>query len=134
MPLRELTDLILALLHSVAGPRHHRHGRRGGRCHRCSAPAPAHPPPLPSAPPCSWVLERAPSPSPDWPTYRSMEPSDPNTSPWGPRGRSCAVHGWGPCPNRLHMCTCLHHRVIRGRQREKKKKTKPARSRWSPAW
>jgi hypothetical protein len=30
-----------------------------------------------------------------------MEPSDTDTSPLGRRGRPCAVHGWGPCPNQV---------------------------------
>jgi hypothetical protein len=44
-----------------------------------------------------------PSPSPDRPAYRSMEPSYPDASLWGRRGRPCAVHGWGPCPNRVAL-------------------------------
>jgi hypothetical protein len=43
----------------------------------------------------------APSPSPDQPVYRSMEPSSPEASPWGRRGRPCVIHGWRPCPNRV---------------------------------
>jgi DNA-binding MurR/RpiR family transcriptional regulator len=41
-----LTDLIVALLHVVTGPRRHRcRVRRGGRHHHCQAVAPADPPP-----------------------------------------------------------------------------------------
>jgi hypothetical protein len=96
-----LTDAILALLHAVAAPHHRRCGRRGGRCHRrpVLAPAPPQQPP-PSTAPHRRVLERPPSPSLDRPAYRSMEPSDPDASPWGRRGRPCAIHNWG-CPNRV---------------------------------
>jgi hypothetical protein len=96
-----LTDVILALLHGVVTPRNRRRYHHGGWRHRRSVLTPAPPkqsPPL-AAPHCR-VLERPPSPSPDWPAYRPMEPSDPDTSPWGCRGRSCAIHGWG-CPNRV---------------------------------
>jgi hypothetical protein len=89
-----LTDLVLALLHAVVGPRNCRHGRRGGRRHRrpILAPAPP-PPPLPSVVSHRCVLERPLSPSLDRSTYRPMEPSDPDASPWGHWGRPCAVHG-----------------------------------------
>jgi hypothetical protein len=40
------------------------------------------------------------SPSTNRPAYRPMEPSNPDASPWGRRGRLCAIHGWG-CPNRI---------------------------------
>jgi hypothetical protein len=100
MPSRELTNLILALLHSVVGSRHRCHSRRGGRCHRRTVLAPAPPPSPPSAVPHCRVLERLLSPSPDRSVYRPMEPLDPNASPWGRRRRLCAVHGWG-CPNRV---------------------------------
>jgi hypothetical protein len=96
-----LTNVILALLHKVATPCRRRRCRRGGQGHRRPIldPAPPHQPP-PLAVPHRCVLERPPSPSPDRPSYRPMEPSDPNTSPRGHRGRPCAVHGWG-CPNRV---------------------------------
>jgi hypothetical protein len=100
MPSRELTNLILALLHSVVGSRHRYHGRRGGRRHRRTVLAPAPPPSPPSTVPHCRVLERLLSPSPDRSVYRPMEPLDPNASPWGRRRRLCAVHGWG-CPNRV---------------------------------
>jgi hypothetical protein len=32
-----------------------------------------------------------------------MELSDLDASPWGRRGRPCAIHGWGPCPNRVAL-------------------------------
>jgi hypothetical protein len=43
----------------------------------------------------------APSPSLDRLAYRPMEPSDPDASPRGHRGYLCAIHSWGPCPNRV---------------------------------
>jgi hypothetical protein len=98
MSSRELTDLIIALLHSVVGPRHHRCGRCGGWWQRYPVLAPAPPPPPPSAAQHHHVLERPQSPSPDRPTYQSMESSDPGASTWGHRGQSCAIHGWG-CTN-----------------------------------
>jgi hypothetical protein len=98
MPLRELTEVFLVLLHSVAGLNRHCRGRHGGR-----RLVPAVAPPLQSsssAPPHRRVLERPPSPSPDRATYRPMEPSDPDDSPWSHRVVPCAVHGWA-CPNRV---------------------------------
>jgi hypothetical protein len=95
-----LTDLVLTLLHVVAGPRNRRHGRRDAWHHRCLILAPMPPPPLsPSVVPHHRVLERPPSPSPNQLAYRPIEPSDPDTSPWGCQGRPCAVHSWGLCPN-----------------------------------
>jgi hypothetical protein len=41
MPCSDLTELILALLHKVVGPRHRRRSRRGGRCHHHPAPTSA---------------------------------------------------------------------------------------------
>jgi hypothetical protein len=87
MPRNGLTNLILALLHAVAAPRH-----------RCPILAPVPPPSSSSATPYHCVLERPLSPSPDRLVYRSMDPSDLDASPWCRRGRPCAVHGWG-CPN-----------------------------------
>jgi hypothetical protein len=58
-------------------------------------PSTAADPPPPSSPARPRVLERPPSPSPDWP----VEPSGTDTSPQGNRGCSCAIHGWGGCPN-----------------------------------
>jgi hypothetical protein len=81
-----LSKFIIALLHRVAGPLHRRHGHRGGRRHRRPIPT---------------VLKRPTSPSPNRTGYRSMEPSDHVTSPRGRWGHLCAVHGWGPCPNRV---------------------------------
>jgi hypothetical protein len=98
MPLRELTEVFLALLHSIAGLNRRCRGRHGGRCL-----VPAVAPPLQSsslAPPHHRVLERPPSPSPDRATYRPMEPSDPDDSQWSHRVVPCAVHGWA-CPNRV---------------------------------
>jgi hypothetical protein len=111
MPSLDLTDLIFALLNRVARPHHRRHG---GQCHRRPRPAPSIPP-LASAPPRSRVLERPPPPSPDRPAYRSMEPSYPDASLWGRRGRPCAVHGWGPCPNRVALA---HGPLSSGQQGE----------------
>jgi hypothetical protein len=87
------TDLILAFLHAVAAPRHRCRGRRCGwrHCRPILAPAPQQPPPL--AMPHHHVLERPSSPFTDRPTYWSMEPSDPDVSPWGRWGRPCAIHG-----------------------------------------
>jgi hypothetical protein len=99
MPGNGLTDLLLALLHAVAAPRHHRHGHRGGRHHRYQILAPAPPlQPLSLAMSPLRVLERPPSPSPDRLAYRPMEPLDPNDSPWSHRVVPCAVYGWA-CPN-----------------------------------
>jgi hypothetical protein len=69
-----------------------------GRCHCRLGSASPFPPPA-SAPPHPRVLERLPSPSLD----RPMEPSDPDASPWGSRGRPCVIHSWGPCPNRVAL-------------------------------
>jgi hypothetical protein len=57
-------------------------------------------PPINSPNPRARVLERTPSPSPDPPTYKPMEPSDPAASLWGHREPPCVVHGigTGPCP------------------------------------
>jgi hypothetical protein len=86
MPTRALTDLIVALLHEVADPRHHRCDHRGGRRHRHTVVAPASPPPppLPSVDATTTLLP--------------MELSDPDTHPRARHGGSCAVHGWD-CPN-----------------------------------
>jgi hypothetical protein len=102
-----LIDVILALLCAVAAPRSRCHGCHGGLCHRRSilTPAPPEQPPS-SAAPHHRVLERPPSPFPDRSAYRSMEPSNPDTSSWGHRGRPCAVHGWG-CPNRVALAQGL---------------------------
>jgi hypothetical protein len=43
-------------------------------------------------------MQRSPSPSPEPPAYRPMEPSDPADSPWGHWETPCAIHGMGPCP------------------------------------
>jgi hypothetical protein len=94
-----LTDLVLALLHAVAAPCRRHRDHHGGQCHHRSVLTPASPQqPPPSATPHCCVLERPPSPFPDRPAYRPMEPSNPDTSPWGRRGRPFAVQGWG-CPN-----------------------------------
>jgi hypothetical protein len=103
MSRQDLINLIVTPLHSVAGPCHLHRGRRGGRCHRRPVLASAPPQPLPSAIPHHRVLEQPPSPSLDWSAYRPMEPSDPNTSPWGRQGRPCVIHGWGPCPNQVAL-------------------------------
>jgi hypothetical protein len=87
MPSRELIEVFLALLHSIADL-NRRH--RGGQCHRRPALAPAPTlQPSSSAPPHRRVLERPPSPSPDWPAYRPMEPSDPHDSVESPGGALC---------------------------------------------
>jgi hypothetical protein len=132
MPRWELIDLVLALLHSVAGSRHCHHGRCGGRRHRHPISASAPPPPQPSGTPHPRTLERPPSPSPNRPTYRPLEPSNPDTSPWGRRIRPCAVHGWGPCPNRvapMHGPSSSSHQGEK--KKKKKKKTLSATSRLS---
>jgi hypothetical protein len=78
MPSRALADLIVALLHEVAGPHH---SRRGGRRHRRSAVAPASPPPLSTlVVPHRRVLERPPSPSPDRPMNQVTPVHDPSSS------------------------------------------------------
>jgi hypothetical protein len=98
MPGHGLTDLVLALLHAVAAPRHRR---------QILALAP--PLQLPfSATPHRRLLERLPSPSPERPAYRPMEPSDPDAFPWGHRVRPCAIHGWA-CPNRVASAQGPHH-------------------------
>jgi hypothetical protein len=91
-----LTDLVVALLHQVAGPCHRHRGRHSGWCHRHQAPAP---PPSALAPSNPRVLERTPSPSSDRLAYRSMEPSGHDASPRGCHGRQSAIHRWGPFPN-----------------------------------
>jgi hypothetical protein len=98
MPRMDLTELIVALLHHVAGPRHRRLSRCGGRRHRRPAPAPSQPTAT-SATPNPRVLERLSSPSHDRLAYQPMEPSDHDASPRGRRCRSCVIHGWGSCPN-----------------------------------
>jgi hypothetical protein len=78
---RALTDLIVALLHEVAGPCH---SRRGGQCHCCTVAAPASPPsPSPSAVPHRWVFEQPSSPFPDQPTNWPIVLSDPDAHPRG---------------------------------------------------
>jgi hypothetical protein len=103
MPSSDLTDFILALLRRVDGPRHRRCGPCGGQCHRHPAPTPTAPPESLTTPPHTRVLEQPPSPSPDWVAYQPMEPLDLDASPWGHRDRPCAIHGWGPCPNRVAL-------------------------------
>jgi hypothetical protein len=44
---------------------------------------------------------------------RPMEPLDLDASPWGRRGRPCAIHGWGSCPNRV---ASVHRPSSLGRQ------------------
>jgi hypothetical protein len=91
-----LNDLVVVLLHQIAGPRRHRHGRRGGRHHHYQAPAP---PPSASSPSNPRVLERPLSPSPDRLSYWSMESSNHDVSPRDRHGRPFVVHGWGRWPN-----------------------------------
>jgi hypothetical protein len=91
-----LTDVIVALLHRVAVPRHCRRGRRGGQHHRCPTFALTPPASAPSKP---RVLERNMSPSPDRSAYWPMEPSDHDTSPRGYHGHPCVIQGCDPCPN-----------------------------------
>jgi hypothetical protein len=99
MPKHALTDLIVALLHVVGGPRRHcRRSRRGGRRHRRQAVAPIDPPPL-SAASHRRVLERPLSPSPDRPVIRPLL-SNPDAHQRGCQGGPCAVHDWD-CPNRV---------------------------------
>jgi hypothetical protein len=97
MPSSALTDLIVALLHELAGPCHrHRHGRHGGRRHRRTAVAPASPPPPPpSVAPHRRVLKRPPSPSPDRSVNRLLL-SYPDAHPRGLSGRAV-------CPPRLGL-------------------------------
>jgi hypothetical protein len=83
-------DVILALLHAVAAPRHRRQILTSAPPQQSS----------PSAAPHRSVLERPSFPSTDQPAYRPMEPSNPNASPWGRRDRPSVIHGWG-CPNRV---------------------------------
>jgi hypothetical protein len=64
MPLVNLIDVIVALLHHVTGPRHRQCGHHGGRRQRRPTSAL---PPLAFAPSNPRVLERPPSPSPDRP-------------------------------------------------------------------
>jgi hypothetical protein len=70
MPSNGLTNLVLALLHVVA----------------------------------TVVFGRTTPPrvgeAPERPTYRSIEPSDPDASPRDRQVGPCAIHGW-PCPNRV---------------------------------
>jgi hypothetical protein len=110
-----LIDLVLALLHTVAAPRHRHHGCRGGQCHRRPILAPASQQPPLSIVPHRRVLESPPYPSPDRPAYRPMEPLDPNASPWGRWGTSCAIHGWG-CPTGLHQPKGPRYRAVRGEE------------------
>jgi hypothetical protein len=66
-----LIDVILALFHVVATPRH-----------PILTPVPPSPlSPLSSIVPHRHMLERPLSPSSNRPTYRPMEPSDPDASP-----------------------------------------------------
>jgi hypothetical protein len=128
MPSRELTNLILALLHSVASPRHHRRSRCGGRRHCHPVPASA-PPQPPSATPRPHVME--------WP------PIGRRVSRWNLQTLTPlhGVDGAGRVPSTvgglattgLHQRTDHLHRVVRGRMRERKKKMMPTASRWSPA-
>jgi hypothetical protein len=121
----ELTDFLAALLRLIIGGVHRRY-RHGGRCPRpgmerrarrrrralvFDEPAPmsnhhfrldagggpsttTYPPPT-SSPACPRVLEGPPFTSPD----RPVEPLGIDTSSRGNRGRPCAIHGWGGCPN-----------------------------------
>jgi hypothetical protein len=101
MPSRALANLIVALLHEVAGPHH---SRRGGRRHRRSAVAPASPPPLSTlAAPHRRVLERPPSPSPDRPMNQVTPVHDPSSSIHQGRRREekktmSARSRWSPAP------------------------------------
>jgi hypothetical protein len=66
MPRNKLTDLVLALLHTVATPCHRRCSHHDGRCHYRMVIAPASPPPPPpSITPHCRMLEWPPFPSPD---------------------------------------------------------------------
>jgi hypothetical protein len=103
MPNRALTDLIVALLHEVTGPRHRRNGRRGARLHHRTVAAPASPPPPPPlATPHCRVLKRPPSPSPDRLANKPLVLSDPDAHPSGRQGGPCAVLGWD-CPSRVAL-------------------------------
>jgi hypothetical protein len=115
MPGRDLTDLIVALLHHVTSPRHHCRGSRGGRCHRRPTPPQ---PPAASATPNPRVLERFPSPSLDRPAYRPMEPSDHDASPRGRHGCPCTTHGWGMCPNPIAPVVRSSSRELEGEEEE----------------
>jgi hypothetical protein len=120
IPSANLTDMVVALLHQVASPRHRCHGRHGGRHHRCQAPAPT---PSTSTPSNPRFLERPLSPSLDRLTYRSMEPSDHDASPSGRHGHPCVPLMVGArALTRLHRWSGPHHRTMRGRRRVKKTK------------
>jgi hypothetical protein len=96
-------------------------------CHRRTIAAPTSPPPPPpSIVPHRRVLELPPSPSPDRPAYRPIESSDPDASPWGHWGQLCAIHDWGPCPNRVAQIHVPSPSGRQGRRVEKKKTTSTA--------
>jgi hypothetical protein len=114
MPGHGLINLVLALLHAVAAPQRRHCGHRGGRRHRRQIHAPAPPlEPLSSVVAHRRVLERPPSPSPEWAAYRPLEPSDPDASPWGCRVGPCAIHGWA-CPNRVALAQGPSSSYIQG--------------------
>jgi hypothetical protein len=103
MPSRALTDIIIALLHEVVGPRHRHRDHRGGQCHRRTVATLASPPPsLPLAALHCRVLERPWSPTADWSVNWPLVLSDPDAHPRGHQGRTCVIHGWD-CPNRIAL-------------------------------
>jgi hypothetical protein len=124
-----LTNLVLALIHVVVGPRNHRRGHRGGRCHRRPILALAPPPPSLSSAPHRRVLERP----------RPLTLTD-RWSPWtstplhGVVGAGCVPSTvGGRALIRLHRSMGLHHWAVRGRREKNKKKRKTSiASRWSP--
>jgi hypothetical protein len=85
--------------------------------------------PQPSASPTPnpRVLERPPSPSPNRPVYRPMDPSYHDASPRGCHGLPCVVYGWGPCPNPV---TLMIRSLSRGREGEEEEGEGEEEPRW----
>jgi hypothetical protein len=112
----------MALVHSVAGPRHYR-GRRGGRHHR--RPVPTSAPPQPLGTPSPRVLERP----------RPLQLAGRHTGRWSPQtptphhgvvrsGRVPSTVG-GVAPTGLHRRTGYRHHAVKGRRRRRRRRRSP---------
>jgi hypothetical protein len=131
MPSNALTDLIVAFLHKVTGPRHyHRCGCRGGRRHRHETVAQQiHHRCLRSRHTDEYWSSPHPLPSTSRLTGRCSQTSMPIQGVIRADRASFTI---GIVPTGLHRSMIHRHRDARGR-REERMMMMSVRSRWSPA-
>jgi hypothetical protein len=136
MTSQAFTDLILALLHEVAGPCHRHRGLCGGWHHRRMVITPTSSPLSPSlVMPHRHVVEWPLSPSPDRSAYRLMETQ--TLTPLhgvAEAGRVPSMVG-GLAPTRLHRSMVLRHWAVRGRRRGRRRRRRaPHLDGHRPCW